>query len=157
MMRLLFSWLFIFVLMTSLPVAAQYERNKAVPVEKVLFGQVLSVRDISREELIEDRDHGWKVFGGALIGGAIGNQFGGGSGRVATTILGSILGGSMAANNSPQYQSKTIRLVEIMVETEQDGQFMVVQDFDPSMVFHQDDLVRMIYLQGGIVRLDKQM
>ncbi|TKB43343.1 glycine zipper 2TM domain-containing protein [Thalassotalea mangrovi] len=151
-------WLLILAgLMFSLPGYAQYERNKAVPVEKVLFGQVLSVRDISREELIEDRNHGWKVFGGALIGGAIGNQFGGGSGRVATTILGSIIGGSMASNHNPQYQTRTIRLVEIMVETEQDGQFMVVQDFDPSMVFHQDDLVRMVYLQGGIVRLDKQM
>ncbi|TLU66299.1 hypothetical protein FE810_06260 [Thalassotalea litorea] len=156
-MKLVIVWVSLVLMIFSYPLYAQYERNKAIPVEKVLFGQVLSVRDISREELVEDRDHGWKVFGGALIGGAIGNQFGGGSGRVATTILGSIIGGSMASNNNPQYQSRTIRLVEIMVETEQDGQFMVVQDFDPSMVFLQDDLVRMIYLQGGIVRLDKQM
>ncbi|QDP01245.1 hypothetical protein [Thalassotalea sp. PS06] len=156
-MKHLISVVALMAMCLSLPVLAQYERNKAVPVEKVLFGQVLSVRDISREELVEDQNHGWKVFGGALIGGAIGNQFGGGSGRVAATILGSIIGGKVSADHNPQYQSRTIRLVEIMVETEQDGQFMVVQDFDPAMVFHQDDLVRMVYLQGGIVRLDKQM
>ena len=46
---------------------ADYDRNKAVPVEKVLFGQVLSVRNITEQELIQDKNQGWKTFGGALI------------------------------------------------------------------------------------------
>ncbi len=33
---------------------------------------------------------------GAIIGGVIGNQFGGGSGRAATTAVGALIGGSLA-------------------------------------------------------------
>ena len=72
---------------------AEYDRNKAVPVEKVLFGSVISVRNITQEELIKDKNNGWRTFGGALMGGIIGNQFGGGSGRDVATILGAIIGG----------------------------------------------------------------
>lgn len=87
---------------------ADYERNKAVPVEKVLFGQVLSVRNITERELIQDKNSGWKTFGGALIGGAIGNQFGSGSGRGVATILGAIIGGSIAHDKNPQYHEETL-------------------------------------------------
>lgn len=41
---------------------------------------------------------------GAVIGGAIGNQFGGGSGKDAMTVLGAIVGADMARNNSSTYQ-----------------------------------------------------
>ncbi|WP_281556404.1 glycine zipper 2TM domain-containing protein [Thalassomonas sp. RHCl1] len=136
---------------------AQYERNKAVPVEKVLFGQVLSVRDISEQELIEDKNHGWKVFGGALIGGVLGNQFGSGSGRTAATILGALLGGSVAGNNNPEYHSRTLELVELMIRTEDNKEYMVVQDYDSRMVFSTGNEVRMVYLANGLVRIDKQM
>ncbi|WDE13090.1 glycine zipper 2TM domain-containing protein [Thalassomonas haliotis] len=136
---------------------AQYERNKAVPVEKVLFGQVLSVRDISEQELIQDQNHGWKVFGGALIGGVIGNQFGSGSGRTAATILGALLGGSVAGENNPEYTSRTLALVELMIRTEDNKEYMVVQDYDSRMVFSAGNDVRMVYLANGLVRIDKQM
>jgi outer membrane lipoprotein SlyB len=33
----------------------------------------------------------------------------------------------------------------------------VVQDFDPSMLFHIQDKIRMIYLANGSVRIDKQL
>jgi len=136
---------------------AQYERNKAVPVEKVLFGQVLSVRDISKEELIQDQNHGWKVFGGALIGGVIGNQFGSGSGRTAATILGALLGGATAGEHNPEYRSRTLHLVELMIRTEDNKEYMVVQDYDSRMVFASGNEVRMVYLANGLVRIDKQM
>lgn len=41
---------------------------------------------------------------GAVIGGAIGNQFGGGSGKDAMTVLGAIIGADVARNNSSTYQ-----------------------------------------------------
>ena len=53
----------------SVSTFADYDRNKAVPVEKVLFGVVVSVRNINQEELILDKKNGWHTFGGALIDG----------------------------------------------------------------------------------------
>lgn len=42
------------------------------------------------------------VLAGAVIGGAIGNQFGGGSGKDAATVLGAILGADIANKNGRQ-------------------------------------------------------
>ena len=139
------------------PALADYKRNEAVPVEKVLFGKITSVRHISEIELIEDRNHGWKVFGGALLGGTIGNQFGSGSGRVLTTVLGAMLGGSLADDNHPRAQQITMQLVELMITVSGGKEYMVVQDFDPTMVFQAKDKIRMVYLADGTVRIDKQM
>jgi len=136
---------------------ADYDRNKAVPVEKVLFGKVLSVRNITEQELIEDQGNGWQVFGGALIGGVIGNQFGSGHGRDLATILGALIGGSIASENNQKSRVLTLRLVELMIKTEQGQEYMVVQDFDANMVFSHKDEVRMVYLTNGFVRIDKQM
>ncbi len=143
-------------LLLSYSTHANYDRNQAIPVEKVLFGQVISVRDITQEELVSDKDSGWKTFGGALIGGVIGNQFGGGSGRDAATILGAVLGGSMAHNRNNQPKKVVTRLVEMMISIDNGEQFMVIQDFDQQMVFHSSDKIRLIYLANGSVRIDKQ-
>ncbi len=141
----------------SSPALAQYERNKAVPVEKVLFGKIDSVRNISQEELVNDRKNGWKTFGGALIGGVIGNQFGGGSGQDIATVLGAIIGGSIA-HNSQNSQRKIIqRIVELMITTSDGKQYMVIQDYDQHMLFQTDDKVRIVYLSNGYVRVDKQL
>ena len=157
MKTLFFACLCLFTLIINPAVSADYERNKAVPVEKVLFGKVHSVRNITQQELIEDKNKGWKVFGGALIGGAIGNQFGRGSGRDVATVLGALLGGSIADNKHPQYRQKTLHLVEMMIKTDQGKEFMVVQDLDSQMLFQRKDAIRMIYLANGSVRIDKQM
>ncbi len=138
-------------------IAQEYNRNKAVPVQQVMFGHIQSVRNITNTEIIEDQHSGWKTFGGALLGGVIGHQFGGGSGQDVATVLGALIGGSVAHNKNPKYQEKTLRLVELMIKTESGEEFMVVQDFDASMVFHPNDEIRMIYLKNGSVRIDKQM
>lgn len=141
----------------QIPMAsADYDRNQAVPVDKVLFGKVTSVRHITETELTQDRNQGWKVFGGALIGGGIGNQFGSGSGRALSTILGAMLGGSIANDNHSRVKQVTFELVELMISIDNDGEYMVVQDLDPAMQFHAQDKIRMIYLANGSVRIDKQ-
>ena len=159
MKSLLLTSLTLFMFLFSHSADADYDRNKAVPVEKVLFGTVISTRKISQEELIQDKNSGWKTFGGALIGGAIGNQFGGGSGRDIATVLGAVIGGRIANNNS-QGQTVVVRLVELMVEIDcpekQCQQYMVIQDYDQHMVFYHQDAVRMVYLANGNVRIDKQ-
>ncbi|MFT4966995.1 MAG: outer membrane lipoprotein SlyB, partial [Colwellia sp.] len=82
-----------------------------------------------------------------------------GSGRTAATILGAVIGGKMV-NNRSQAKTVTVRLVELMIEVEcaeqQCQQYMVIQDYDQQMVFHNQDAVRMVYLANGNVRIDKQ-
>jgi outer membrane lipoprotein SlyB len=148
--------LMLFTLLFSALTYANYDRNRAVPVEKVLFGKVISVRNITQEELVQDKNSGWKTFGGALIGGVIGNQFGGGSGRDVATILGAIIGGSITSEHNNQPRRIVTSLVELMLSVNNGEQFMVIQDFDQQMVFHSRDKVRMIYLANGSVRIDKQ-
>ncbi|MBE0456447.1 MULTISPECIES: outer membrane lipoprotein [Pseudoalteromonas] len=142
-------------LLFSDPSFAAYERNKAVPVQQVLFGNVQSVRNITEQELVQDKNSGWKTFGGALLGGVIGNQFGGGSGRTAATILGSVIGGSVAHNRQQGSHYNQYHLVELMIKVENGEQFMVVQDKDSQMTFNTGDSVRLVYLSDNTVRVDK--
>lgn len=147
--------LYILIMLFSDNAFADYDRNKAVPVEKVLFGYVETVRHITQEELVKDKHNGWHVFGGALIGGAIGHQFGGGSGQDIATVLGALIGASVANNKNNKQQRKVIQLVELMIITDKES-YMVIQDLDRSMLFQANDKVRMIYLTDGTVRIDKQ-
>jgi len=143
------------LLSVSAPTFAKYERNKAVPVQQVLFGDVKSVRTITEQEIIQDKNNDWKTFGGALLGGVLGNQFGGGSGRTVATILGSVIGGSVAHNSQQQSQYQQNRFVELLIQVENGDQYMVVQDQDQSMRFSKGDNVRLVYLSDNTVRVDK--
>ena len=143
------------LLTISAPTFAKYERNKAVPVQQVLFGDVKSVRNITEQEIIQDKNNGWKTFGGALLGGVVGNQFGGGSGRTVATILGSVIGGSVAHKRQKQSHYQQNHFVELLIQVENGDQFMVVQDQDQSMRFSKGDNVRLVYLNDNTVRVDK--
>ncbi|QYK14416.1 glycine zipper 2TM domain-containing protein [Shewanella rhizosphaerae] len=149
----------VFILLSSLGlsagVSAAYERNQAVPVEKVEYGYVTSVRNITQTQLVEDRNQGWRTFGGALIGGVIGHQFGGGSGQDVATVLGALIGGGIGHNAGGDYYQQ-LKLVELMIRYEDGREVMVIQDLDPGMIFNVDDEVRVVYLQGG-VRVDLAM
>ncbi|AXV65039.1 MULTISPECIES: glycine zipper 2TM domain-containing protein [Pseudoalteromonas] len=147
--------LFSLCLLLSAPSYADYQRNKAVPVQQVLFGSVQSVRNITEQELVKDQTNGWKTFGGALLGGVVGNQFGGGSGRTVATILGSMIGGSIAHNRQQSSRYIEYQLVELMIQVESGEQYMVVQDKDSRMIFNQGDKVRLVYLSDNTVRVDK--
>ncbi|MGS0680158.1 glycine zipper 2TM domain-containing protein [Shewanella sp. 125m-7] len=136
--------------------AAPYDRNQAIPVEKVEFGQVASVRNITQKQLVEDKNTGWKTFGGALIGGVIGHQFGGGSGQDVATVLGALLGARVGNRYGDNSYYEELRLVEMMITLDTGEQVMVIQDLDPGMIFNVNDDVRVVYLQG-YVRVDQQM
>ena len=151
------SWACIILLLTaSFPVLAAYDRNEAVPVEKVEYGQVISVRNITQKQLIEDKNRGWKTFGGALLGGVIGNQFGSGSGRTAATILGALVGAGVGNSVSKSDYYQQTALVELMIKQDDGQEIMILQDRDPNMIFNVNDEVRVVYLQG-FVRVDIAM
>ncbi|MCL2918690.1 glycine zipper 2TM domain-containing protein [Shewanella litorisediminis] len=132
-----------------------YERNQAMAVEKVLYGELTSVRRLTQQELVADQHRGWRTFGGALLGGVIGHQFGGGSGQDVATVLGALLGGAIA-NQAGGDKYRELHLIELMIRQEDDTQIMILQDEDSGMPLKAGDEVRVVYLQG-MVRVDKAM
>jgi len=56
-------------------------------------GTIVSIQEVQRE----GQSTGLGAVGGALAGGLVGNQFGGGGGRAAMTVLGAV-GGGFAGN-----------------------------------------------------------
>ena len=140
----------------NLPALSAYDRNQAVPVEKVLYGHIESIKNITEKQLVEDRNQGWRTFGGALVGGVIGHQFGGGSGQDVATVLGALLGGGIANQYGNQEYYLEYKLVEMMIKQEDGTQIMIIQDLDPGMMFNAGDEVRVVYLQG-YVRVDLAM
>jgi outer membrane lipoprotein SlyB len=146
----------LFILMACFSTVAAYERNKAVPVEKVVYGQVESIRYVTRQQLIEDRNTGWKTFGGAVAGGIIGHQFGAGSGQDIATVLGALLGATAASKHSNETHILQYQLIEMLIKLDDGSRVMVLQDVDPRMPFAAGDEVRVVYL-SGYVRVDIAM
>lgn len=136
--------------------AEQFPRNQAVPVEKVVYGTLTSIRNVSRTEIIQDKNRGWKTFGGALLGGVIGHQFGSGHGRDVTTILGALVGGGVGHAQSNAGQSQMIPLQELLIKQNDGEQVMVVQQPAANMPLSVGDDVRVVYFARG-VRVDKAM
>lgn len=134
--------------------AAVYERNTARPVNEVVFGAIESVRNITQQQVVESQQSGWKTLGGALIGGLLGNQFGGGHGREIATAVGALAGAGAAQMYQSGSRTIEYKLVELLVRTEDNRLINVIQDYDPAMVFSRDDKVRILYFDDG-VRVDR--
>ncbi|WP_043761035.1 glycine zipper 2TM domain-containing protein [Aeromonas taiwanensis] len=133
---------------------AVYERNTARPVEQVVFGQVDTVRNITQSQMVESEQSGWKTLGGAVLGGLLGNQFGGGHGREIATAVGALAGAAAVQHYQSGGSVVESKLVELLIRSDQDKLINVIQDFDPAMVFAQGDKVRILYFNDG-VRVDK--
>ena len=134
--------------------AAPYERNTARPVDQVVFGQVDTVRNITQRQVLESEHTGWKTLGGAVLGGLLGNQFGGGHGREIATAVGALAGAAAVQHYQSGGSVVENKLVELLIRNEQDGLINVIQDYDPAMVFASGDKVRILYFRDG-VRVDK--
>ena len=134
--------------------SAVYERNTARPVEQVVFGQVDAVRNITQRQMVESEHSGWKTLGGAVLGGLLGNQFGGGHGREIATAVGALAGAAAVQQFQSEGSVVENKLVELLIRNDQDGLINVIQDYDPAMVFAQGDKVRILYFSDG-VRVDK--
>ncbi|PTP51943.1 glycine zipper 2TM domain-containing protein, partial [Vibrio splendidus] len=77
---------------------AAYNRNQARPVNEVVYGEIDTVRYITQQEIVESKANGWETLLGAAIGGLIGNQFGGGTGKEVATAVGAVAGAGIARN-----------------------------------------------------------
>ncbi len=150
------SFMLLFLFSAFAFASGPYNRNTAQPVEKVVYGDITSLRNITQQEIIKDKNRGWKTFGGALLGGVIGNQFGKGSGRDIATIFGAIAGGGIANQQNSQPRYREYKLIELMIKQDDGQSVMVVQDLDPGMPFKAGDRVRVVYLKNS-VRVDIAM
>ncbi|EIO3971967.1 glycine zipper 2TM domain-containing protein [Vibrio vulnificus] len=146
------KWLYCLLLMPFL-VHANYERNVAKPVNKVIYGEVESVLYISQQEIMRSQAEGWKTLLGATIGGLVGNQFGGGTGKEVATAIGAVAGAVIVQNQGQSEYRIEYQLVELLIETEKGQLINVIQDVDKNMLFNRADKVRMLYFDDG-VRVD---
>ncbi|EHU9447246.1 TPA: glycine zipper 2TM domain-containing protein [Vibrio vulnificus] len=146
------KWLYCLLFMSFL-VHANYERNVAKPVNKVIYGEVESVRYISQQEIMRSQAEGWKTLLGATIGGLVGNQFGGGTGKEVATAIGAVAGAVIVQNQGQSEYHIEYQLVELLIETEKGQLINVIQDVDKNMLFNRADKVRMLYFDDG-VRVD---
>lgn len=132
---------------------AAYERNTARPVNKVVFGQIETVRYITEQEIVKAQANGWETLLGAVVGGVIGHQFGSGRGKEVATAVGAVAGASIARNKAKQEYHVEYRLVELLIRTDNDQLIDVIQDIDNNMLFSRGDRVRILYFNDG-VRVD---
>lgn len=145
-------WLWI-ILFFPLAANAAYERNVAKPVNEVVYGKIDSVRYITQQEVVQSKNNGWKTLLGATIGGLVGNQFGGGSGREVATAVGALAGAAVAQNQSNYQYTVEYKLVELLIKVKGDKLINVIQDVDKNMLFSRGDEVRILYFDDG-VRVD---
>lgn len=143
------------ILVFPLLANAAYQRNTARPVNEVVFGKVDTVRYITQQEIVKSQGSGWKTLLGAVVGGVVGNQFGGGTGKEVATAVGAVAGAGIARSNANQVYHLEHKLVEILIETEQGKLIDVIQDIDSNMLFQRGDRVRILYFDDG-VRVDKE-
>ncbi|HHX8272874.1 TPA: glycine zipper 2TM domain-containing protein [Vibrio diabolicus] len=145
-------WLWI-ILFFPLAANAAYERNVAKPVNEVVYGKIDSVRYITQQEVVQSKNNGWKTLLGATIGGLVGNQFGGGTGREVATAVGALAGAAVAQNQSNYQYTVEYKLVELLIKVKGDKLINVIQDIDKNMLFSRGDEVRILYFDDG-VRVD---
>ncbi|PWT52410.1 hypothetical protein CGG78_17550 [Vibrio parahaemolyticus] len=132
---------------------AAYQRNVAKPVNEVMYGKIDSVRYITQQEVVQSKSNGWKTLLGATIGGLVGNQFGGGTGKEVATAVGALAGAAVAQNQSNYQYTVEYKLVELLIKVKGDKLINVIQDVDKNMLFSRGDEVRILYFDDG-VRVD---
>ncbi|HCH3378043.1 TPA: glycine zipper 2TM domain-containing protein [Vibrio parahaemolyticus] len=132
---------------------AAYQRNVAKPVNEVVYGKIDSVRYITQQEVVQSKSNGWKTLLGATIGGLVGNQFGGGTGKEVATAVGALAGAAVAQNQSNYQSTVEYKLVELLIKVKGDKLINVIQDVDKNMLFSRGDEVRILYFDDG-VRVD---
>ncbi|MEY3895279.1 MAG: hypothetical protein RLZZ214_798 [Verrucomicrobiota bacterium] len=124
-------------------------RGEAGRAQAVRTGTITSIRPIR----IEGSSTGGTLVG-AGVGGLVGNQVGGGSGRTAATVGGALLGGAAGSHVGQNVTSRNG--LEIEVRPDDGGRrISVVQEVNPREGFSVGDRVRVITGAGGRARVTR--
>ncbi|RJT27991.1 glycine zipper 2TM domain-containing protein [Buttiauxella izardii] len=100
----------------------------------------------------QTRSHPLRTVAAGAAGAAIGNQFGGGSGKSIMTATGAVAGAQMSRNRQSQRQSA--QTVDLTIKTDAGQIIDVVQDYDGRTAFNKGDKVR-ILTSGSSTTVDK--
>ena len=115
---------------------------------QVEYGTVQEVRVVT----LDGGSRPLRTVGAAALGAAVGNQFGGGSGKSIATATGAIAG----AEASRRRQSNQSGQLELLVKTQGGKLLSVVQDHDANLTFNKGDRVR-ILTSGSDTSVDKTL
>ena len=99
-------------------------------------GVIESVREVEKA----GQGTGLGVVGGAVVGGVLGNQVGGGTGKDVMTVVGAVAGG--VAGNQIEKKVRSTKVYEITVRMDDGDSRVVTESTAPS--WRQGDKVRLI-------------
>ena len=122
-------------------------RGEAGRAQDVRTGTITSIRSIK----IEGSSTGGTLVG-AGIGGLLGNQIGGGSGRTAATVGGALLGGAAGSHAGQAINSRNGLEIEVRLD-DSGRRISVVQEVNPRESFYEGERVRVITGAGGRTRV----
>ncbi|GHE20046.1 glycine zipper 2TM domain-containing protein [Halomonas urumqiensis] len=122
-----------------------YRGNQAQTSQTVTFGTITALRQV---QIQADSRAGGALGtgGGAVIGGLLGNQVGGGSGRQLATVAGA-LGGAVAGSRIEESANRT-RAWEMEIRRDDGMNVVVVQKADQA--FQVGQRVRLIGSGGNL-------
>ena len=125
-----------------------YRQTRAEPMrrDQALVCQNCGTVESIREVTTRGDSNGLGAAGGAVVGGLLGNQVGGGHGREAMTVVGAI--GGAFAGNQIEKQAKATLSYETTVRMNNGSSRTVGQAAQPG--WHDGDRVRIV---DGVVRL----
>lgn len=105
-------------------------------------GKIIAAHEVlvKSEEELEDNQTG--LLAGGLVGGVAGNQFGGGRGRIATTVGGALLGATLGTLAEGQMKQQTG--MEYIVKLDQGRTITLVQGLEPRLGLNQ----RVYFIEG---------
>ncbi|WP_447555742.1 glycine zipper 2TM domain-containing protein [Vreelandella sp. EE22] len=122
-----------------------YRGNQAQTGQSVSYGTIVAVRPVQIQA--DSRAGGLLgTGGGAVVGGLLGNQVGGGTGRQLATVAGA-LGGSVAGS-SIEDRANRVRALEMEIRRDDGSDVVVVQRADRQ--FQAGQRVRLIGSGGNL-------
>ncbi|UYG00961.1 MULTISPECIES: glycine zipper 2TM domain-containing protein [unclassified Halomonas] len=122
-----------------------YRGNQAQTGQSVSYGTIVAIRPVQIQA--DSRAGGLLgTGGGAIIGGLLGSQVGGGSGRQLATVAGA-LGGSVAGS-SIEDRANRVRALEMEIRRDDGSDVVVVQRADRQ--FQAGQRVRLIGSGGNL-------
>jgi len=104
-------------------------------------GKVQSVTPLQRDA---NEGSGLGVLAGAVLGGLVGNQFGGGDGKTVATIAGAVGGGWAGNTVEKRMKKETVYQVDVRME---DGSTQRIEQRNPIAVGEP------VTVEGGVIRL----
>jgi outer membrane lipoprotein SlyB len=132
---------------SALPLVHSHPRTEPVRPARALACQNCGVVESVREITTRGDGSGLGAAGGAVVGGLLGNQVGGGHGKEAMTVVGAI--GGAFAGNQIEKQARAARSYEITVRMENGSSRTIAQSTQPE--WRDGDHVKIV---DGAVRMN---